>query len=102
MGGILGGIVTLGWALCLLVLIVYFFALLFNVLAGDLGVEEVSEYFSDVPRSFLTTFRCSFGDCSSRGGTPIFEHMYKSTQAKLLLLVFSIFGFFLWLGVFNV
>merc|ERR1712232_605568 len=54
--GILGGFVTLFWAWCLLVSLVYFFALLFNVAVGELRVEGVSDYFDDVPHSILTTF----------------------------------------------
>ena len=53
----------------------YFFSLLFIVLVREQAVENVSDYFEDVPRAFLTIFRCSFGDCSTASGTPIFEHM---------------------------
>merc|ERR1712232_1438465 len=99
--GILGGIVTLGWALCLMLLLIYFYALVMNVIAGIYSEKGVAEYFDDVPRSILTVFRCSFGDCSSRGGTPLFEHMYD-TKEWLLLVVFCAFGFFFWVGLFNV
>jgi hypothetical protein len=102
--GIMGGFTTLLWSLLLLILMVYFFALLFVVLVGD-GEEEEQQvplYFADVPRSFLTTYRCSFGDCSDQFGVSLFEHSYNYENTKFFTLVLGAFGFFFWVGLFNV
>jgi hypothetical protein len=108
--GIMGGMVTLLWALVLLLLLVYFFALLFVVMTDFVqpnsshpdGVWVVAEYFEDVPRSLLTTFRCSFGDCSDSSGVSIIEHSFSSPDTEWLVFVFCAFGFFFWVGLFNV
>jgi hypothetical protein len=106
--GIIGAMVTLVWALVLLLFMVYFFALLFFTLyesespIGGEDVEHVTYYFENVPRAFLTTFRCAFGDCSTAGGTPIFEMIYNHEKSRLLIIVFCMFGFFFWVGLFNV
>jgi len=96
--------VTLGWALVLLILAVYFFALLFLVIVGDLGIPFMSEYFDNVPRAVLTIYRCSFGDCSTDEGLPLFEQFYKHDQwrTQVAVIIICIFGFFFWVGLFNV
>jgi hypothetical protein len=106
--GIIGAMVTLVWALVLLLFMVYFFSLLFFTLyesespIGDGNVEHVTYYFENVPRSFLTTYRCAFGDCSTENGTPIFEMIYNDEKSRNLVIVFCCFGFFFWVGLFNV
>jgi len=73
----------------------------------SLGTDEVvSEdaaawYFQSVPRSMFTIFRCSFGDCSTKGGTPIFEHVSES-HGSFWSFTYSLFMFIVVIGLFNV
>ena len=40
------------------------------------GEDNVlSEYFDTVPRAVFTIMRCTFGDCSTKTGTPLIEYM---------------------------
>merc|ERR1712216_1095477 len=100
--GMLGGLQTLGWAIVLFVMTVYVIALVFR---ETLGREEVYEfifpYFNSVPRSMFTVFRCSFGDCSTGGGTPLFEHV-TDQRGWLAALGYCLFIFVVPVGLFNV
>jgi hypothetical protein len=106
--GIMGAIMTLGWAFVLLAVVVYFFALVFMQLLGVIAppVPEVSAYFATPMRAMLTVFRCSFGDCSTSGGLPLFEQIWIGMERGIIspayLMVFVGFGFFVWVGLFNV
>merc|ERR1712032_1768567 len=71
--GIGNGIVPLMWSCILFVITVYVAALVTRELLGESHVERVRQHFYTVPRAFLTMFRCSFGDCTTIFGTPIFE-----------------------------
>mmetsp|Transcript_86841 Transcript_86841/g.202123 ORF Transcript_86841/g.202123 Transcript_86841/m.202123 type:complete len:619 (-) Transcript_86841:381-2237(-) len=102
--GILDGLMTLGWAIVLFILIVYVTALLSLEAFGrkdEEDQEDVSEYFRTVPRSLFTIFRCSFGDCTTDRGTPLFEHI-ATTQGPFATLCCSAFLFFMVMGLFNV
>merc|ERR1712203_399266 len=75
--GLRGGATVLMWAVLLFLLIVYVMALIFRETWGEekdkenrwgTDAEKVREYFDSVPRSMLTTFRCSFGDCNTKEG----------------------------------
>jgi hypothetical protein len=48
-----------------------------------------------------TVFRCSFGDCSSAGGVPIFEYILESYGGGYTML-YCLFIFVLTIGFFNV
>merc|ERR1712032_1263377 len=61
-------------------------------------------YFANVPRAMLTTFRCSFGDCSTQGGTPIFEFATSEggPSGTLLGVALNCFIFTCSIGLFNI
>eukprot|EP00928_Gymnodinium_smaydae_P097625 TRINITY_DN8896_c0_g4_i1.p1 TRINITY_DN8896_c0_g4~~TRINITY_DN8896_c0_g4_i1.p1 ORF type:complete len:596 (-),score=101.99 TRINITY_DN8896_c0_g4_i1:99-1850(-) len=99
--GLIGGLSTLGWSILLFFLVVYVVALLFREFLGRRELENVSEYFENVPRAMLTIFRCSFGDCSSAGGVPIFEHVY-SHHGGFMSVLYCLFVFVVSIGIFNV
>mmetsp|Transcript_62292 Transcript_62292/g.157429 ORF Transcript_62292/g.157429 Transcript_62292/m.157429 type:complete len:394 (-) Transcript_62292:112-1293(-) len=99
--GILGGMTTLAWSMVLFFLVIYVMALLFREFFGRKQRENVFEFFNSVPRSMFTTFRCSFGDCSTAGGVPIFEYVneYYGGAASIFYCLF-VFG--VTIGIFNV
>lgn len=101
--GLIGGMSTLCWSLVLFTFFVYVLSLIFRELFGRSVEhrENVTDYFNTVPRSMFTTFRCSFGDCSSATGVPIFEHVNVAFGAWAILL-YSIFVFIGTIGLFNV
>jgi hypothetical protein len=101
MQGIVGGIKTLQWAAILFILLTFVAALVCREALGRREEENVTEYFSTVPRSMFTIFRCSFGDCSSSGGVPIFEHVTEAYGGFYALLYCS-FIFTMSIGLFNV
>eukprot|EP00930_Biecheleria_cincta_P035771 TRINITY_DN24588_c0_g1_i1.p1 TRINITY_DN24588_c0_g1~~TRINITY_DN24588_c0_g1_i1.p1 ORF type:complete len:626 (+),score=104.29 TRINITY_DN24588_c0_g1_i1:24-1880(+) len=76
--GILAGIYTLFWSIMMFLVIVYVVSLVFREVLGRRQIENVFEYFNNVPRSMYTTFRCSFGDCATISGSPIFEHVAEA------------------------
>lgn len=99
--GIVGGLSTLLWSMVFFVLVVYSMALVFRELLGSRTVEHVNDMFNTVPRAMYTTFRCSFGDCSTPGGMPIFEFVY--TEFGLFEnLLYCLFVFCVTIGLFNV
>jgi len=101
--GMLGGMKTLFWAIVLFMLVVYVVALVFREVLGRGQIEAVSIYFDTVPRSMFTTFRCSFGDCTTDGGAPIFEGAYTEAYTGYgYSLLYCGFVFFITVGLFNV
>eukprot|EP00930_Biecheleria_cincta_P010376 TRINITY_DN11246_c1_g1_i1.p1 TRINITY_DN11246_c1_g1~~TRINITY_DN11246_c1_g1_i1.p1 ORF type:complete len:617 (+),score=98.52 TRINITY_DN11246_c1_g1_i1:101-1951(+) len=99
--GILGGLSTLAWSMVFFLLVVYSMALIFRELLGNRNAEHVSGMFDTVPRSMYTTFRCSFGDCSTPGGMPIFEYVYIEFGFFENFL-YCLFVFCVTIGLFNV
>eukprot|EP00929_Paragymnodinium_shiwhaense_P005555 TRINITY_DN10770_c0_g6_i1.p1 TRINITY_DN10770_c0_g6~~TRINITY_DN10770_c0_g6_i1.p1 ORF type:complete len:701 (-),score=110.27 TRINITY_DN10770_c0_g6_i1:431-2533(-) len=99
--GMVGGLPTLAWALLLFVSSVYIVALMLREFLGRARHEQVYEYFDSVPRSMVTTFRCSFGDCSTIQGTPIFEHV-DSAYGFGFSVFYCLFAFVMSIGMFNV
>jgi len=99
--GLIGGFTTLMWAVVLFILVVYVISLLFREFFGRNDVENVYEFFNSVPRAMFTTFRCSFGDCSTAGGVPIFEYVQES-YGGLYSLFYCLFVFGVTIGIFNV
>lgn len=85
--GMLGGMTTLAWSMVLFLLSIYIISLLFREAFGRGSDETVNPFFDSVPRSMFTTFRCSFGDCSTHGGTPLLEHINSEfgTPATLVM-----------------
>lgn len=99
--GILGGLSTLLWSMVFFVLVVYSTALIFRELLGNRTVEHVNDMFNTVPRAMYTTFRCSFGDCSTPGGMPIFEFVFTEFGFFENFL-YCLFVFCITIGLFNV
>eukprot|EP00929_Paragymnodinium_shiwhaense_P071606 TRINITY_DN36386_c0_g1_i1.p1 TRINITY_DN36386_c0_g1~~TRINITY_DN36386_c0_g1_i1.p1 ORF type:complete len:642 (+),score=85.25 TRINITY_DN36386_c0_g1_i1:74-1999(+) len=99
--GMMAGMPTLVWALMLFVVAIYIVSLVFREFFGREDVPHVQEQFSSVPRAMFTTFRCSFGDCSTRGGTPLFEHVGEHYGLSFSLF-YCVFAFGVTIGVFNV
>jgi len=98
---------TLAWSLIFFVTFIYVVALVFRTSFGPVPGHEPTEddsaidwYFQTVSRSMLTTFRCSFGDCSTTRGTPIFEAEGGANAMTSLML--SCFVFVASVGLFNI
>merc|ERR1712137_1197008 len=105
--GLMFGMATLAWSVVFFVLFVYVVALVFRATfgpnPGDVLSEDSSEikfYFQTVSRSMLSTFRCSFGDCSTTSGTPIFEAPGGAGAVTGLML--SCLIFMASVGLFNI
>lgn len=100
--GMLSGSLTLFWAVLILLLTVYTVALVCRSIFGFQETSDVvGQYFDSVPRSMYTVFRCSFGDCSSAGGTPLPEHIitdYGAVHSGL----YCVFTFMITIGLFNI
>eukprot|EP00929_Paragymnodinium_shiwhaense_P005554 TRINITY_DN10770_c0_g5_i1.p1 TRINITY_DN10770_c0_g5~~TRINITY_DN10770_c0_g5_i1.p1 ORF type:complete len:753 (-),score=146.10 TRINITY_DN10770_c0_g5_i1:332-2590(-) len=99
--GMVGGLPALGWALILFVSSVYIVALMLREFLGRTDHDRIYEYFHSVPRSMVTTFRCSFGDCETIAGTPIFEHV-DSVYGFGFSVFYCLFAFVMSIGMFNV
>jgi len=105
----IGGLSTLLWAVAFFVIFIFIVAVISRDLVGrgqDNGEDNAETkmvlfYFSSVPRSMFTLFRCSFGDCSTKSGTPIFEHVTEMHGA-VWSLAYSAFLFFVVIELFNV
>eukprot|EP00929_Paragymnodinium_shiwhaense_P010773 TRINITY_DN11573_c0_g1_i1.p1 TRINITY_DN11573_c0_g1~~TRINITY_DN11573_c0_g1_i1.p1 ORF type:complete len:706 (-),score=129.34 TRINITY_DN11573_c0_g1_i1:968-3013(-) len=100
-GGMVGGLTTLFWAMVLYFFSIFFVSLLFREALGHKRYDNVYEYFEDVPRSMFTMFRCSFGDCVSHGGFPIFEHV-ELHYGSFYSFLYFVFMFSMSIGLFNV
>jgi len=103
--GIAAGMGTLAWSFVLFFFCLYVSAL---VLREGLGrtnnsepVEHVTEMFDSVPRSIYTMYRCSFVDCSSHDGTPIFEQVFP-THGSLYVFFYTAMTFITTVVIFNV
>lgn len=105
--GIAAGMTTLAWSIVLFFLFVYTLALVLREalgrqIAGDIvDKSSVREMFDSVPRSVLTTYRCSFGDCSLPNGTPLFESVLPFYGAGWVLF-YSMAMFVVTVVLFNV
>mmetsp|Transcript_20793 Transcript_20793/g.40660 ORF Transcript_20793/g.40660 Transcript_20793/m.40660 type:complete len:595 (-) Transcript_20793:214-1998(-) len=106
--GLMAGMTTLLWSVVFFVCFVYVVALIFRASFGpsptDSTVDKDSMefYFRNVPRAMLTTFRCSFGDCSTQTGTPIFEFSADRASGAVLGLALSATIFVSSVGLFNI
>merc|ERR1719189_1533093 len=85
----------------LFLLMVYVMALVFRELLGREDRGNIRTNFETVAKAMLTTFRCSFGDCSGPTGDPIFTAVNEEYGALHTLLL-SLFVFVVTIGVFNV
>jgi len=107
--GLVGLLRTLACAICLLFLTVYFLAIILVQVIGSMELDRQMMdgqdlLFQNVGASMFTVFRCSFGECSTIKGTPIFEHIIASGGflAVSCGCVYSCFIFFVQVGAFNV
>eukprot|EP00929_Paragymnodinium_shiwhaense_P114174 TRINITY_DN824_c0_g6_i2.p1 TRINITY_DN824_c0_g6~~TRINITY_DN824_c0_g6_i2.p1 ORF type:complete len:614 (-),score=123.01 TRINITY_DN824_c0_g6_i2:218-2059(-) len=100
-GGMVGGMSTLFWAMLVYGFVIFVIALIFRETLGNYEAENVYEYFDSVPRSMFTVFRCSFGECDALPGVPIIEHviLHYGTAASF---AYFIFIFVMTIGLFNV
>jgi hypothetical protein len=103
-GGMIGGMTTLMWALVLFLLVIYVTALLFREFYGRTPnfVEETNlqEYFRSVPRSMLTVFRYFFGDLDMNSSS-LFEMIQEAYGPISGIFVCTVF-FMITIGLFNV
>lgn len=99
--GILAGVYTLVWSLLLFLVVLYVVALVFRETLGKEKKENIFELFRNVPRAMFTTFRCSFGDCNSKLGVPIFEYV-TSEYGPAMSVFYSLFTFIVVVVLFNV
>jgi len=70
------------------------------MLLGDSG-GETGTMFNNTWRSLFTTFRCSFGDCTTMAGIPLFE-VIRAEHPFWFPLMYCLFIFFVTVGIFNV
>jgi len=78
---LMSGSSTLLWSIVFFLCFIYVASLLTRAIFGpsaedDAAVadpESMRFYFRSLPRSVLTTYRCSFGDCTTQLGTPLLE-----------------------------
>lgn len=81
LAGLAGGVKTLGWAMVLLLLMIYVIALFMNNTVGKSEAvtamfgEEGELYFSSVPRCMFLAFRCFTGECGDAQGRSIVAHL---------------------------
>lgn len=103
--GMMGGMPTLFWSMILFLISIYVVALVCREALGPNPTREFNEhiqlYFATVPRSMFTMFRCSFGDCSTAAGTPLFEHVTEE-HGGFWSLLYTCFVFVVVIGLFNV
>lgn len=101
--GLIGGMPTLGWSIVLFMIVMYTLALVFRETLGNRMDDhpETAKFFENVPRSMFTVFRCSFGDCSTDGGVPLFEvvHLHFGSAFTLIYVLMT---FAVTVGLFNV
>merc|ERR1712032_1639779 len=105
--GLMAGMTTLLWSVVFFICFIYVVALIFRACFGpsprksETTNDTMAFYFQNVPRAMLTTFRCSFGDCSTTSGTPIFEFQ-EGELSTVLSLSLSCLVFISTVGLFNI
>eukprot|EP00930_Biecheleria_cincta_P069134 TRINITY_DN56912_c0_g1_i1.p1 TRINITY_DN56912_c0_g1~~TRINITY_DN56912_c0_g1_i1.p1 ORF type:complete len:646 (+),score=74.70 TRINITY_DN56912_c0_g1_i1:39-1940(+) len=92
-GGVLSGIKVLGWAMVLLLLLVYIFAVAFR---HTLDEPE----FRDIQSSMFSLFRCFTEGCAAYDGTPLTERL-RIKYGALFLIAYIFMWAGICLGVFN-
>jgi len=101
--GTLGGMRTLLWSTLLIILPVYSVSLVLRETLGSVTeVGHGAEYFSSVPRSFFSVFRCIVvGECADSSGRPLFV-LVTEAYGWGFGLIFCITAVFMSFGLFNV
>uniref|UniRef100_A0A7S2IN36 EF-hand domain-containing protein n=1 Tax=Zooxanthella nutricula TaxID=1333877 RepID=A0A7S2IN36_9DINO len=97
----LGGMRTLMWSVCLIILPVYALCLVFRETLGS-QVGHGAGYFNSVPRSFFTVFRCIIiGDFADDQGRPVFL-MITESFGWAWGVFYGMLSVFMTFGLFNV
>eukprot|EP00928_Gymnodinium_smaydae_P048661 TRINITY_DN32559_c0_g1_i1.p1 TRINITY_DN32559_c0_g1~~TRINITY_DN32559_c0_g1_i1.p1 ORF type:complete len:670 (+),score=117.79 TRINITY_DN32559_c0_g1_i1:281-2290(+) len=108
--GLLGACKTLVTAISLFIVLCYICALVFRMTLGRKIEDEsaasenkinINMLFNSLPQSMFTIFRCSFGDCSTHTGSPIFE-LVRREFGSYWTVIYGLFVFVVTIGVFNV
>lgn len=100
MNGMRGGFTTLIWSMFLVACPIYVIAIFTRETLGR-QQHDLALYFASVPRSMLTILRCSFGECNTIKGTPVFEEAMQFFGWGFGLF-YGIFAFVITIGLFNV
>lgn len=101
MSGMASGMPRLFCAFGVFSMVVYIVALLARMSMGSSSDEVVQTLFMSIPRSISTIFRCSFGDCSTYEGQPLYDRLFV-VYGPQVLLASCLFTFFVSIGLFNV
>jgi len=108
--GLADGFRTMSWAYILVSVVIFVISCIIRQLLSVVCMGARSqdlkahcaydqEYFASVPAGMFTSFRCLFGDCSDKNGTPIILHMVKALGPGIALfyslaLATATFGLF--------
>lgn len=92
-GGVISGMKVLVWAMVLLLLLIYLFAVAFR---HTLDEPE----FRDIQSSMFTLFRCFTEGCAAYDGTPLTERL-RTKYGALFLIAYIVMWAGICLGVFN-
>ena len=102
--GLIAGIRTLALAFVLLFAVLYVISGFTTMTIGSSPITEeigLSEYFSNIPNSMFTTFRCFTGECVNDEGQPI--HSLLASKFGLLFILAYVSSYMLvTMGIFNV
>lgn len=106
--GLFGGMLTLLWAIIILLFVIYISSVAMTTLVNTTDLDSVSLDFRDevypishyLHWSMLTIFRCFIGDCSSRLGTPLIYMLIDVYGAPIALLWIAVM-FLVIFGLFN-
>lgn len=99
--GLILSMPTLMWALVIYFAIIYLFALLSRLALSSSTNAGVVRHFDTLSKSLFSVFRCSFGDCTTHDGEPMLAMLLEEVGAAFAIL-FSLFMFFMTVGLFNV
>jgi len=100
--GAVGGLRTLFWSFLLVCVPLYAVALLLRDSVGTEAGEHGAEFFSTMPLSFFTLFRCIVsGDCTNNKGEPLFVHI-TSEYGFGYGILYCLVTYFMTFGLFNV
>merc|ERR1712176_614784 len=80
----------------------YIAALVCRDTLGRSDIAGVREEFDSVPRSIFLVFRCTFGDCSTVGGAPIFGQVANTPGGRIYCILYGLYVFFVSVGLFNI
>jgi len=93
--GVFSGIRVLGWAICLLSVVIFALGIVCRKLIG----EDEPEFFT-LPSSMFSLFRCFTEGCSAYDGTPLTERL-RDQYGATFTIVYSVVYLFVMLGIFN-